>query len=142
MPRSPCRMPVTQLQYWAISGRLTPRVWFSASTACWEANGPRIARPGLPGSTDPAKKMIRLKRTRVRSASPSRFSTYCVIHPPLPRPGPYDRLVLLSTALDSHSVHSGAQWPPGRYAFETCAYAWPAGRPGLAAVAVELVGAG
>src|SRR5437660_101303 len=33
VPRSPCRMPVTQLQYWVISGRSTPRVWFSACTA-------------------------------------------------------------------------------------------------------------
>src|SRR6266516_6960650 len=127
VPRSPCRMPVTQVQYWVMSGRSTPREWFSVCTARSEANGPRISRPGLPGSTDPAKKMIRLRRTRVSSASPSRFSTYSVTHPPLPRPWPSghgddDRSFLLSTALDSYPVHSGAQWLRGRYAFETCAY--------------------
>src|SRR2546423_12290713 len=111
-------MPVTHVQYWLISGRSAPIEWFNTCTACSEANGPRIARPGLPGNTDPAKKMIKLSRTRVSSASPSRFSTYCVTPLRFPVLGPFghggdDGYLPLGTALDSYPVRPGAQWGPG-----------------------------
>src|SRR5215469_1345129 len=78
-------MPDTQLQYWVISGRSTPSLWLSACTADCDAKLPRIARPGLLGSTLPARKMIKLSRIRVSTVSPRRLSRYPATCPPTSR---------------------------------------------------------
>ena len=96
----------TQLQYWVSSGRSTPRLLLSAFTARCDANGPRMARPGLPGSTWPAKKMMMLKRTSVSIASPKRFSRNLV------KPGP------LSAACDT--VPGGAVHRRYQFADVSC----------------------
>ena len=55
--------------YWTSSGRSTPSVWLSASTARWSANGPSMARPTLPGSTWPPRNTMTLSRNSVTSDS-------------------------------------------------------------------------
>src|SRR3954451_15721935 len=73
VPMSPCRRPVIQSQYWAKTDWSVPSLWLSASTACWEASGPRTRRPTSPGSTCAPKNtptlsshsVIRPRRTRL-----------------------------------------------------------------------------
>jgi hypothetical protein len=62
-----------QSQYCVRSGRSVPRLRFSASTAAWSANGPRIRRATFPGRTCEPKKTMTLRRKSVIVARPSRL---------------------------------------------------------------------
>jgi hypothetical protein len=63
----------TQSQYCVRSGRSVPRFRFSASTAAWSANGPRIRRATFPGRTCEPKKTMTLRRKSVIVARPNRL---------------------------------------------------------------------
>src|SRR5215472_3789492 len=69
LPRLPCSRPVTQVQYWSITGR--PRFSWrrSAARLAGVACRPRMARAGSPGSAWVARN-TRIE-TRIRTTTPS-----------------------------------------------------------------------
>src|SRR5579863_6375079 len=85
---SPRASPPIQVPYWLTSGLSTPSWWSRAATALGAASGPRMARPGSPGSTWPPKNTITLSSHSVISARPRRFRKYVATWPPLAGPIP------------------------------------------------------
>ena len=125
------RCPIIQLQYWVISGRSTPRLMVQRQHGAFggeraEDLPARVARQHRPREEDDQAQQDQGEQRQPQSLQ------YVPWHSPSaspswpPGPGDDDRPILLSTALDSHPVRSGAQWPPGCYAFETCGFAVPA----------------